>query len=1025
MTSLYDEYEGYVIKYKQEYGDNTIVLYRCGSFYEIYSANDGLVDIKGISELLNIQMSKKNKAILEVNRSNTLMAGFPMYTLQKFVNMLVAENYTVVIVDQISDPPKPKRAVTAVISPGTDITNINTPDANYLMAIFFENSVGFKTKKNIISVGISFIDLSTGKSKVFEFGSSNEDTQYALDEVYRIIQAENPKEIILLGDKLENNIVDYLELKGRCVHERWGLYDSEIGKLSYQKQFLEKIFPNHGLLSVIEYLDLEKTPLATISFVFLLRFAFKHNDAILEKINKPLLSSKDSLILSYNSIKHLNIVPTDELKNNSLLHLLNKAQTSIGKRLFKDLILNPISDVEELNKRYDIVDYYIKNYILVEETRNILSSKIYDIERLSRKMHLKTLNPCELLHIYSTVSGIIEIINGKNIPINLNKNYHKNEYRCLLDGLLNEITSTIDMIEVQKYNLDNLSRSFFNKGIYDDIDKEQEKVDKLTNYFEDLSLQLNKCIGIDQAFKVDTNLNDGYHLVITNKRFQDNKGKLKDFIFGFDNFIFDFKSITQKQTNTTLRLYHKSFDKINESLDKKRNDLILLIKDNYIKFIENFINKNNDILSSLIDFIGYIDFYTNAAKLAKEYKYCRPSIANDNTHSKSYINATDVRHPIIERLCTDTSYVANDVKLGTDDTRGILLYGTNMVGKSSYMKSIGLSIIIAQCGMFVPASTFEYYPYKSIFTRIPSGDDLFKGLSTFAVEISELRNILKRADKNSLVIGDELASGTESISAVSIVGAGIVQLYEREASFVFATHLHDLTSLNKFSTGTPLMKIFHLSVVFDDINKKLVFDRKLREGQGNTLYGLEVCRALDMGNDFISIANQFRHELLGIDNDILSTKASKYNNSLYIDQCSICNKKASEVHHIKQQASADADGFITYIHKNDKSNLINVCNQCHDKIHNNEIQVQGFYMTTNGKELILNQGNNSICNNGSVGTIVGNNGIDNIEDDTLRNQIKDLRMKKISFAKIREELTKSGINISLYKVKKIWGEVVK
>ena len=179
----------------------------------------------------------------------------------------------------------------------------------------------------------------------------------------------------------------------------------------------------------------------------------------------------------------------------------------------------------------------------------------------------------------------------------------------------------------------------------------------------------------------------------------------------------------------------------------------------------------------------------------------------------------------------------------------MLLYGVNASGKSSLMKSVGLNIILAQAGMWVAASSFTYSPYRSFFTRIGNNDNIFRSQSTFEVEMSELRNIMKRSDNRSLILGDELCSGTESTSAISIVSAGVITLANKQSSFIFATHLHRLANMARVR-DLPNIQFSHLSVRYDEITGKLIYDRKLGEGNGKTIYGLEVCRALDMDDGF-------------------------------------------------------------------------------------------------------------------------------------------------------------------------------
>jgi DNA mismatch repair protein MutS len=988
--SLYNEYEAYALKYINEYGKDTVVLYRCGSFFEIYSIDDGLIDIKKLSELLNIQMSKRNKSIPEVSRNNCLMAGFPAYTLQKFVNILVNENYTVVIVDQITDPPKPQRAVTAIVSPGTDLTNLSAPDANNLMTIYFEENIEYRTKSKLLSIGISVIDVSTGCCKVFETSSKMNDYSYAMDEAYRIINIENPREIVLFGKRVDGCLA-LLELDGRCVHDMFDKKCEDIYNITYQAKLLQKIYPKHGLLSVIEFLDLEKSPIATISFVFLLEFVFKHNEQVLTKINKPtFIECSANLILSYNAVKHLNILCSDN-KQHSLLHMLNKCVTAIGKRKFRDSFLNPIVDQNILNARYDQIELYRQDGLYCEIRKHL--NNVYDLERLHRRVQLKLLHPCEIVQIACSLDGLLEIYNITQ------------QYDCRkVQEFKTFLNDNVIIQDAEKFNQDTMDKNIFNTAhpTYVHAVTYQQQVDDLKSYFEQLILSLNSFVN-GEFFKVDNNQVDGYHLVITMKRYNDFKQRLKKFTFAKGNMPFTFEDVIIKPTasKTCYKISHPCFSTLGQLIDSASAKLISTLKELYMLFLETMDACYADVFQDMIRVIGEIDYYSTCAKLSIENNYVRPSIVE---HGKAYVDAKDLRHPIIEKL-TPTGYVPNDVAIGKDIT-GILLYGTNMVGKSAYMKSIGLSIIMAQCGMYVPAKHFEYSPYHKIFTRIPSGDDLFKGQSTFAVEVSELRNILKRADEHSLVIGDELASGTESISAVAIVGSGINALYSKKSSFVFATHLHDLTSLSCIKSMNK-MKIYHMSVIYDDDTKKLIYNRKLQEGQGNTLYGLEVCRAMDMGSTFLTIANDIRRELMEQHKTIIGTKKSTYNASHYVDVCSVCGKTATEVHHIKHQSQTDGNGFIGHVHKNALHNLMNVCEECHDNIHANKIHVEGYIQTSEGIELQVNSSKNVSDGNDK-------------ENENLEQKIVRMRQQeRLSLQKIKAELAKENINITVYKIQQM------
>jgi DNA mismatch repair protein MutS len=306
----------------------------------------------------------------------------------------------------------------------------------------------------------------------------------------------------------------------------------------------------------------------------------------------------------------------------------------------------------------------------------------------------------------------------------------------------------------------------------------------------------------------------------------------------------------------------------------------------------------------------------------------------------------NMRHPIIERIQDDVEYIGNDIELNEN---GILLYGINASGKSSYMKAIGLNIIMAQAGMYVAADEMRYYPYNSIFTRISGMDNIYKGMSSFTVEMTELRNILQRCNKYSLVIGDEICCGTESISGISIVASGIDTLIKKKACFIFASHLHELTKISCISKHIKekALSVKHIRITIDDKNR-IIYDRKMQDGQGSKIYGIEVCKSLDMPFDFMKNAERIRKEVDGINKDIVKNKKSRYNSNVIVDKCKICDKDAEETHHISYQENANDDGYITSFHKNAKHNLVPLCKDCHRKEHSGDLKIKGYIATSAG-----------------------------------------------------------------------------
>jgi DNA mismatch repair protein MutS len=249
---------------------------------------------------------------------------------------------------------------------------------------------------------------------------------------------------------------------------------------------------------------------------------------------------------------------------------------------------------------------------------------------------------------------------------------------------------------------------------------------------------------------------------------------------------------------------------------------------------------------------------------------------------------------------------------------------------------------MAQSGFYVPCEAFTYSPYKYLFTRILGNDNLFKGLSTFAVEMSELRTILRLADQNSLVLGDELCSGTENISAISIFVAGIQKLYRVKSSFIFATHIHEIVHFKEISDLSTVI-LQHLTVVYDQAQDLLVYDRKIKPGPGNSMYGLEVCKSLKLPEDFLDDAFNIRMKYFSEQQGFLSLKTSHFNSKKIMNLCEVCKQnKGTEVHHLQHQKFADSDGFIktesAFFHKNALANLVTLCDNCHTDIHKSNTQ---------------------------------------------------------------------------------------
>ena len=945
---LIDDYFEYQIEYEKKYGLNTLVLMQVGSFFEFYGVDNKKEKIGNtsyIAELLNIQLTRRNKAILENSRSNCLMAGFPLHALKRFIQILLQNNYTIVLIEQTTEPPNPKREITQIYSPGTYIEEINNFDVNNIVCLYLNEEKCYKTNQTIYIFGLSSIDLSTGMNSLYEASMGYYDKNAFFEEIYRFIENNNPKEIIIFCTNTEH--LDFEQIKKRLYNDNRILHyqdkiDNKYLQVSYQNEFLKKIFPNTKLLSGIEYLDLEKRQYCLLSYLILLNFAIEHNERIVTKIKKPEYWNYDEhLILYNNAMYQLNIFPNSSSSSsnsssnsNSLFKIIDKTSTPLGRRYLKYILHNPITNCQLLNKRYDLIEEF-KNKNILNDIEPILN-EICDIERLHRKISLNTLHPYEFLNItysYDSILSLIELV-GKNLC--LEDYFITQNDREIFKSYINTYTNLFDLQEMGKYNLLNITTSFFKLGNYEEIDKLQKEIDDINVYFNNEMELLSNYIEQNSGFvKMEYNEREGYFLYTTKKRADVLEKKMPK------NHDYEIK----KYTGTNVKIVNDIIIKNSNLLIKKNEDMKIITKEKYILFLNETYIQYEKLFNHLSEFICNLDFIKCGAKIATYYSYNKPIIEN-KYNNKSYLESKQIRHPIIEVINENYEYVSNDINLDYLNNNGILLYGVNGVGKSSLSKAIGCNILLAQIGFFVPSSSFTYYPYKKIFTRINGDDNIFKGMSSFVVEMDELRSILKYSDENSIVLGDEICKGTEETSALSIVSASILRFCKKNVQFILATHFHKLQELEEIK-NIKNIHFKHLSIEYKD--GKLIYGRKLLDGCGDNLYGIEIANFIIDDKEFIDNAKNIRNILLEKETNIVPDKKSTYNSKLYICECSICGKKEKELdtHHIIEQNEFKENTFF----KNKLSNLVILCQEHHNEVHNGNLKIYGYFETENGKEL--------------------------------------------------------------------------
>ena len=952
-------YINYHNEYVKKYGNNTVVLIQTGSHFNLFAVindeiNEG-PDIYHICQnILNITVSKQNKNKPGISFSNCLLAGFPVGSIQKYENILLDHNYTIVIIEQITPPPNPERGVTRIVSPGTSIENYNKKDSHYLMSIYIEKNVYMD--KDVYIVGVSSIDLSTGKNYLHSVISKVDDTNYWNDEIGRYIHFYNPSEIIFQTHNLlltEEEIIQNWDINHNSIQINH-YKDKLFLKLSYQNEFFQKIFNFNSMLTPIEDLDLEINNELVLSYIYLLQYINDHRAETLTNIEKPeFVKDEKYLCLTSNSIRQLNVLNNYSYfkgKNESLLSVCNLCVTPMGRRLFKERLLYPSINRDTIQKRYDCINLFKKDKFYELICKDL--RKVSDLEKSLRKMGLGILQPNDFFSDSLSFDYAIKVV--QSLKDNDEVLTFMDDNIDFFEKFHNEINETFLFQNFTPSG--NLEKSILKPGIHLQLDDYDKLTDDYTNILLNIVKRLSHLLdNSENSIKLDYDERFGWHLYCTNKRSTTLKERLNNIqntsihvkddtkvLYSLKREDFSFK----KKDKSSIIIELEIVSSISKKLIIIQDKLVRLNKEQWNLRMELIYKTYHQSLKKFYLFLSEVDFYCSGAKLSVQNGYTCPEII---TSDKSFLDVKELRHPIVEKIHVDTPYITNDIVLGNDDKDGILLFGTNACGKSTFMKAVGLNIIMAQAGLFVAASSFRFTPYTQIFTRILNNDNIFRSQSSFAVEIQELKSIMNRANSNSLVLGDELCSGTESTSALSIIATGLNILCERKSSFIFTSHLHQLTTLDEVKSLTNL-DIYHLKIDYDKEKDVLIYDRKLEKGSGPSIYGLKVCEAMGLTNEFISFAKGIQNKLE--ENRIGYGKLSQYNKEIVMDECKICFAKNNlETHHIKDQQFADSNNMIDHHHKNVKHNLVPLCKECHLKVTNHEIIVKGWKKTFEGREL--------------------------------------------------------------------------
>ena len=1006
--ALIKEYFELTKKYQDDYGENTILLMQVGAFFEVYGLLDKKINIisgskiQDFSRICDLSVVEKNVC---VGKNDVVMAGFKELYVEKYVKKIKEAGFTAVVYVQNEAAKNTTRSLAGIFSPGTYFSNDSTSLTNNLTCIWIdmiENKILLKGK--YVVVGIANIDIYTGKTSIFQFKEPYLNNPTTYDELERFISIYNPSEAIFitnLSDKETDDVINYSNIQCNSIH-KINLSDEEgevkikanmftlraknCEKQVYQNEILNKFYKIENQDVFIQ--NFYDNNVATQAFCFLLDFVYQHNPHLVNKISEPIFENcSDRLILANHSLKQLNIIDDNNYngKYSSVLKILNGCLTPMGKRKFTYNFLNPTTNIEYLQREYNITDYILSEYINNANmlTNDFIKTKLMDIKDLSkweRQIFLKKISPKSFFQLYNNIlliRSIFEKINTDKTIKKYLKHYESNidNIKDFCDTLTQFIDDNLDIKMIEDIDqTDKFEINFIKRGIDMELDTKTEIINEAEDRLEAIRSYLSSLIeNGEKKSKTKAKTNDyvkiheteknNFSLICTDRRcklLEDALPSVKtivklSYVSSFNNSSNssnssdDNKSFDYKVCKNTMNFYKQSTsnnyisDEQIAGFCKNISTTKVLMKDLITSVFYKFVDKFSDYqkeLESIIHFITLIDIVFAKATIAKKYNYCNPSI--NTSAEKSFIQAKGLRHCLIEQLQTNELYVTNDISIGDGVVDGILLYGTNAVGKTSLIRALGISLIMAQSGMFVPCSEFIFKPYKYIFTRILGNDNIFKGLSTFAVEMSELRTILRLADESSLILGDELCSGTENISAVSIFVAGIQKLKSVNSSFIFATHLHEIINYDEITTLASVV-LKHMAVIYDKERDLLIYDRKLRDGPGNSMYGLEVCKSLSLPQEFLDAAYSIRSKYHPNSGSLLSLKTSHFNSKKIVSLCEKCGKNmGTEVHHLQHQNEANDNGIIQndgqIFHKNNLANLLTLCEDCHNEIHKGKKQ---------------------------------------------------------------------------------------
>ena len=774
---------------KKNYEDS-ILFFRLGDFYEMF-----FEDAVKASKELGLTLTSRNKE----KDANVPLAGVPYHSASSYITKLVSKGYKVAICEQVEDPKAAKgivkREVVKVVTPGTivDVDSLDSKSNNYLLSIREADG----------KIGIAYIDITTGEFKVTEI-EKEKDYSKLFNELNKI----EPKEILLLDSFYEDvreQIDDYVQKNQASV--------SIVGKTHDGNKFLMDYF---GVISLESYGIKDKKAVigAAVMALDYAQTMQLENELTVEKIE--FLNTSNYAEINSITRKNLELTKNQREKTvyGSLLWVLDRCKTSMGTRLLKRYINNPLLNVKEIEKRQKDVQYFIDNILIREDLKEKLDN-VYDLERLLGKIIFGNENGKDLLALKNTLKSSIEIMNilkETNFfeEINVKKLY---DVYVLIDESIDEDAP----FTVREGGM-------IKRGYNQELDEIHQIMNSGKDFLLEIEQREKEATGI-KNMKIKYNKVFGYFIEVTKS-----------------NLDLVPETYTRKQTLANAERF------ITPEL-KKYEDTIINSKakisdlEYYLfKEISAQVKDERNILTNLAEKLAYLDVIVSFATIAIENDYVKPEMLENS----DILEIVEGRHPVVEKLIGRSDFIANSTKL-KEKERFVVLTGPNMSGKSTYMKQVALISIMAQVGSYVPAKEAKLSIVDKYLTRIGASDDILSGQSTFMVEMSEVSNILNNATEKSLIILDEVGRGTSTFDGVSIATAISIYIHnEIKAKTIFATHYHELTDLeNKFDD------IVNYRIEVNEKDGKVMFLRNIVKGGADKSYGIEVAKLAGLPKEIL------------------------------------------------------------------------------------------------------------------------------------------------------------------------------